>query len=67
MDSCLKEYFLKSSLIGVNVSSVFMEMAYGFLNCCRQEALPFKYLGLPMEANSSKVATWKVLIKKIKE
>jgi hypothetical protein len=43
--SGLKVNFSKSSLMGVNVLNLFMDMACNFLNC-KRGALPFVYLGL---------------------
>lgn len=51
-----KVNFHKNCLIGVNVASDFMERVCSFLNC-RQGALPFLYLGLPMGANPRRVDT----------
>lgn len=53
----LKVNFQKSSLISVNVPRDFMEAPCGFLHC-RAGGIPFKYLGLPVEANQKKVSTW---------
>jgi len=63
--SGLKVNFHKSSLIGVNVPWDFMEAACGFFNC-RQWALPFNYLGLPVGANSKKVSTWEPMLEKLR-
>jgi len=54
--SGLKINFFKSSLIGVNVDNDFMDMACNFLNCSRG-SVPFKYLGLPVGANSRSLST----------
>ncbi|CAJ2644334.1 unnamed protein product [Trifolium pratense] len=56
MASGLKVNFWKSGLIGVNVSSTFMEMTCTFLNC-RFGSIPFKYLGLPIGANPRRIST----------
>jgi len=53
--------FLKSGLIGVNVSRDFTEMACNFLGC-RESSLPFKYLGLPIGANHRRITTWEPLL-----
>jgi hypothetical protein len=45
MVSGLKVNFLKSCLLGINVSDDFLVMATNFLNCQRG-SIPFKYLGL---------------------
>ena len=64
MASGLKINFLKSSLIGVNVSDDFMEMACNFLSCSRG-SLPFNYLGLPVGANGRNLATWEPLVESL--
>ena len=61
MASRLKVNFFKSCLIGINVNREFMDMAYNFLNC-NEGNLPFKYLGLPVGANSSSSVTWEPLL-----
>lgn len=64
MVSGLKINFFKSSLIGVNVESSFMDMACNFLNCS-EGSLPFKYLGLPVGANSRSMSTWEPLVENL--
>ena len=61
MASCLKVNFLKSCLIGLNVEREFMDMACDFLNCS-EGSLPFKYLGLLVDANPGREATWQPLV-----
>jgi len=61
MASGLKINFFKSSLIGVNVSNEFMELACNFLNCS-EGRLSFKYLGLPVGANPRSMSTWEPLM-----
>ena len=61
MASRLKVNFFKSCLMGVNVSREFMIMVCDFLNCS-EGSLPFKYLGLPVDANPGRVATWEPLL-----
>lgn len=65
MASGLKVNFHKSSLIGINVPRDFMEAACRFLNC-REESIPFIYLGLPVGANPKKVATWEPMLDKLR-
>jgi hypothetical protein len=65
MASGLKVNFWKSCLVGVNVSNEFLAMASDFLNC-RIENLPFKYLGLPVGANSRLSSTWRPRVDTIK-
>ncbi|KEH37317.1 transmembrane protein, putative [Medicago truncatula] len=64
MVSGLKINFFKSSLIGVNVETSFMDMACNFLNCS-EGSLPFKYLGLPVGANSRSMSTWEPLVENL--
>jgi len=64
MVSGLKNNFFKSSLIGVNVDSDFMDMACNFLNCS-EGSIPFKYLGLPVGSNPRSMSTWEPLVEKI--
>lgn len=64
MVSGLKINFFKSSLIGVNVDSGFMDMACNFLNCSAG-SIPFKYLGLPVGANSRSMSTWEPLLENL--
>jgi hypothetical protein len=66
MASGLKVNFWKSSLMGVNVSEEFMELACDFLNC-RRGQIPFKYLGLPVGANPKRISTWEPLIEYLKK
>jgi len=61
MTSGLQVNFYKSCLMGINVSSEFMTMSCGFLNCS-EGMIPFKYLGLPVGANPSKLVTWEPLL-----
>jgi hypothetical protein len=66
MASGLKVNFWKSALIGVNVPSLFLEMASNFLNC-RLGSIPFKYLGLPIGANPKSDATWEPLLESLRK
>ncbi|MCI25653.1 RNA-directed DNA polymerase (Reverse transcriptase), partial [Trifolium medium] len=59
--SGLKVNFAKSCVMGVNVSSDFLDLAERFLHC-RIGSLPFMYLGLPVGANPRKEITWKPLL-----
>jgi uncharacterized membrane protein (UPF0136 family) len=65
MASGLKVNFWKSGLMSVNVSPIFMEMACNFLNC-KQGAIPFKYLGLPIGANPKSSSTWDPVLKHLR-
>jgi hypothetical protein len=63
--SGLRVNFWKSCLMGVNVSSQFLDMACHFLNC-KHGAIPFSYLGLPVGANLRRPTTWEPLIEYLK-
>ncbi|MCH88112.1 LINE-1 reverse transcriptase like [Trifolium medium] len=56
--SGLKVNFAKSSVMGVNVSADFLNVAERFLHCS-VGSIPFSYLGLPVGANPRKESTWK--------
>lgn len=43
-----------------------MEMACNFMNC-REDFLPFKYLGLPVGANPTRMSTWEPLLECLKK
>jgi hypothetical protein len=66
MVSGLKVNFWKSSLMGVNVSQDFLWLASVFLNC-KVSSVPFIYLGLPVGANSRRLATWEPLINSLRK
>lgn len=60
--SGLKVNFHKSNvIIGINVENNFYLATSLFLNCKCGDVL-FKYLGLPIEANPRRVATWQSVI-----
>ncbi|GAU37373.1 hypothetical protein TSUD_22470 [Trifolium subterraneum] len=59
--SGLKVNFAKSSVMGVNVSADFLNLAERFLHCSIG-SIPFTYLGLPVGANPRKESTWKPLL-----
>lgn len=50
LSSGLKVNFSKSSIVGVNVSPLFLFLVKRFLHC-KIGVLLFKYLGLPVGAN----------------
>jgi hypothetical protein len=64
--SGLKVNFSKSCLMGVNVSSSFLEGSASFLHC-KLGSLPFTYLGLPVGANPRLASTWDPVIKTIEK
>src|SRR4051812_19070438 len=59
--SGLKVNFHKSSLIGINIPQTWLEEATNILRC-RVGSTPFKYLGLPIGANSRRLETWQPVI-----
>ncbi|KAK2383713.1 hypothetical protein QL285_071138 [Trifolium repens] len=59
--SGLKINFVKSKLIGLNVEARFLEASASFLSCL-SEAVPFKFLGIPVGANPRRQATWKPVV-----
>jgi hypothetical protein len=63
--SGLKVNYWKSSLMGVNVSQEFLELASTFLNC-KTSSIPFVYLGLLVGANPRRVSTWEPLLESIR-
>jgi len=44
----------------------FMEAACTFLHC-KEGIIPFKYLGLPVGANSKKMSTWEPMLDQLKK
>jgi hypothetical protein len=66
MVSGLKVNFLKSSILGVNVSADFMRLASVFLDS-RIGSVPFKYLGLPVGANIRRASTWDPLVNSLRK
>lgn len=59
--SGLKVNFSKSSILGVNVSPLFLSSAERIRHC-NIRVVPFKYLGLPVGANPHRLATWEPLV-----
>ncbi|KAK1432883.1 hypothetical protein QVD17_09785 [Tagetes erecta] len=59
--SGLKINFNKSSLFGVNVDSLDVELAVGVLNC-QTGKLPFPHLGIPIGENMARVKSWKPVV-----
>lgn len=62
--SGLKVNFFKSSLVGVNVSELFLGSRADFLNC-KVGKIPFRYLGSLVGANPRKASTWQPMIDSI--
>jgi len=63
--SGLKVNFHKSMLVGVNVSSSWLNEAAVILNC-RVDCMPYMYLGLPIEVDAHRLKFWEPLIDYIK-
>jgi len=61
----LKVNYWKSCLVGVNVSPLFLQMAYTFLNCM-EGAVPFKYLDLPVDTYSRILTTWEPILEQLR-
>lgn len=57
----LQVNFAKSSLIGVNSDSMFIDLTFDFLHC-KKGSLPFKYLGLPIGTNPRLASMWEPLV-----
>lgn len=64
--SGLKINFGKSSLCGIKVPTAIVRNLAQILGC-KVEALPVKYLGLPLGANPSRISTWNPVIDKLKK
>lgn len=58
--------FLKSRLVGVNLSKYFLLVAANFLSC-RIEDKKFSFLGIPIGSNPRRVSWWKPLVSKLKD
>lgn len=58
--------FYKSRVIGMNVKHNFQHDVAVFLNC-KQGDIPFKYLGVPIGANSRSLSTWEPVIDSLKK
>ncbi|CAK8537008.1 unnamed protein product [Lathyrus sativus] len=56
----------KSKLIGVNISSNFLDAA-SFVLSCRKEDSSVNFLGIPIGSNPRKASTWNPLLLKIKK
>jgi hypothetical protein len=57
----LKNNFVKSKLIVLNVEARFLEASASFLSCIA-EVDPFKFLGIPVGANPRRSTTWKPVV-----
>lgn len=58
--------FHKGKLIGINISSRFLEVETTFLTY-RKEDKKFKFLGIPIGSNPRRISLWNPLLKKIKK
>ncbi|GAU24569.1 hypothetical protein TSUD_149100 [Trifolium subterraneum] len=59
--SGLKINFMKSKLYGLNVEDEFLAAGSTFLSC-RSDAIPFKFLGIPVGANPRRRETWRPVV-----
>ncbi|PSS08274.1 Endonuclease [Actinidia chinensis var. chinensis] len=64
--SGLKINFSKSVLVGVNISVLKTQECAELLKCKSGE-LPFSYLGLPLGADPSRIATWQPVVERFKK
>ncbi|KAI8543503.1 hypothetical protein RHMOL_Rhmol08G0223300 [Rhododendron molle] len=64
--SGLKINFSKSSLCGVNVPHQDV-ISLAQIMGCKTEALPIKYLGLPLGANPRRIKTWDPILEKMEK
>ncbi|XP_048491371.1 uncharacterized protein LOC125492703 [Beta vulgaris subsp. vulgaris] len=62
--SGLQVNFHKSSLIGINTSSSWTQMAAQIL-LCKIGSIPFSYLGLPIGGNTSSIQLWEPIMLKM--
>ncbi|KAE9608491.1 hypothetical protein Lalb_Chr08g0236301 [Lupinus albus] len=62
--SGLKVNFIKSSLIGIRVTDVFLADSTSFLSC-KIASMLFLYLGILVGANLSSYSTWYTIIEKV--
>lgn len=59
----LKVNFNKSKLLGIGINSEEVSVMARRMNC-KDDSLPFSYLGLPVGAKMSKIESWLPLIEK---
>ena len=59
--SSLRVNFANSCIIGINVDASFPYLTANFLHCSIG-SFPFKYMALPIGANSRKLSTWQPLL-----
>jgi hypothetical protein len=59
--SGLKINFVKSKLYGFNIEPRFLEASSSYLSCL-SDAIPFKFLGIPVGANPRRRVTWKPVV-----
>lgn len=65
MVSGLKVNFAKSNIIGINMEERLVRGIAHFLSC-KVGSVPFKFLGVPVGANSRRANTWQPIIESIK-
>jgi hypothetical protein len=64
--SGLKVNFYKSKLYGINLVDSFLSASSSFLHCA-VEAIPFRFLGIPVGANPRRRSTWLPIIESMKK
>jgi hypothetical protein len=64
--SGLKVNFFKSKLYGINLDERFLSASSSFLHC-GVESIPFQCLGIPMDANPRRRATWIPILDSMKK
>ncbi|MCH84541.1 LINE-1 reverse transcriptase like [Trifolium medium] len=59
--SGLKINFVKSEMYGINVEANFLVAVASFLSCSF-DSIPFKFLGIPVDANPRRQDTWQPIV-----
>lgn len=62
----LQVNFHKSSILGLNLDSTWLQFAADSLQCKMGE-FPFTYLGLPIGGNSSLLSTWDLVVNRMNQ
>lgn len=57
--------FYKSSIMGIHVSDGWLKNVAEIL-MCKQDSIPFTYLGLPIRGWSQNLAAWELILEKIR-
>jgi hypothetical protein len=64
--SGLKVNFFKSKFYGINLDERFLSASSSFLHC-GVESIPFQCLGIPVDANPRRRATWIPILDSMKK